>query len=229
MNKLLFVSGTYPTFTGGDSFLSDFCLDVYVYVRDNPTLSKRSLPICHVAHRLTPDRRNTDGGGGGLWNGRLSCWKKMDQFLNATWQRRHWASLIISACVVQLRIKSGLPRVQEKRLGNFGHLTDVRGFVINLGPQPLKPCLHVTFASNIRNGSYGNNWWYSHLTYVFSRTGWQRSKENANADVKGKPAFMFFSLSYPGMCYLGFLKLSCGISWNCLLFLHHFNLGTWII
>ena len=54
----------------------------------------------------------------------------------------------------------------------------------------LKPYLHVTsaFASNIKNWLHGSKWWCLYLTFQLSRTGRQRSKENANADVMCKPA-----------------------------------------
>ena len=55
------------------------------------------------------------------------------------------------------------------------------------------PCFHITsafaFASNIKKEFCGNKWLYLHLTFAFSRTWWQRSKENANADVTCEPAF----------------------------------------
>ena len=58
----------------------------------------------------------------------------------------------------------------------------------------LKPCLHVTsasaFASNVMNGFCGNKWWCLHLKFQLSRTGWQRSKENENANVRCKPGFI---------------------------------------
>ena len=49
----------------------------------------------------------------------------------------------------------------------------------------LKPCSHIMFAStsNVKNGYYGSKRWCLHSPYPFSRTGWQRSKKNANADV----------------------------------------------
>ena len=51
----------------------------------------------------------------------------------------------------------------------------------------IKPCWRVTsvhaFTSKVKNGFYGNSWLCSHLTFEFLRTGWQRSKKIANADV----------------------------------------------
>ena len=48
--------------------------------------------------------------------------------------------------------------------------------------QALKPCSHITpafaFASKVKNRVWSKKWWCSHLTFVFSRMGQQRSKKS---------------------------------------------------
>ena len=53
-------------------------------------------------------------------------------------------------------------------------------------------------AFDAKNGIRGSKWRCLHLTSQFSRTGWQRSKENVNADITCKPGLKYLlNKTYP--------------------------------
>ena len=100
-----------------------------------------------------------------------------------TWQ---WPLAFLSYCLVFNQI--GTCGSGEPVMGSYSSI-----HYMNTGWQrflesprcDFKPCSHVTFAFslNVTNGVYGNKWWCSHLLFTLLRTGQQRSKKNANADV----------------------------------------------
>ena len=63
---------------------------------------------------------------------------------------------------------------------------------------PLKPCSHSTFAfaSNFKNGFYGNKWWCSYLTFTFDGKDQRKTQTQCEKGFKVRSHYAFFALLF---------------------------------